>query len=56
VEQVLQRQRRDETFCPRAGAVNAARAHTRLAKKEKVIMVVSAVLALNAHDLVISLD
>jgi hypothetical protein len=34
VERVLQRQRRDETFRPWAGAVNAARAHVRLAKKE----------------------
>jgi hypothetical protein len=53
---VLQWQRRDETFRLRAGAVNAARVHARLAKKEKVIMVVSTVLALNARDLVVSLD
>jgi hypothetical protein len=47
----------DGTFRPWAGVVNAVRAHARLArKKKKVIMVVSVVLAFNALDLIVFLD
>jgi hypothetical protein len=39
---------RDGTLLSRVGAINAARAYALLAKKEKVIMAVFVVLAINA--------